>query len=35
MAIRARDGASRKALDDIVKCAMTAWDTVIESHEDV
>jgi AcrR family transcriptional regulator len=35
MAIRARDGASRKALDDIVKYAMAAWDTVIESHEDV
>lgn len=34
MAIRARDGASRKALDEIVKCAMAAWDTVIESHED-
>src|SRR5262245_21861997 len=25
MAIRARDGASRKALRDIVKCAMAAW----------
>lgn len=30
MAIRARDGASRKALGDIVKCAMAAWDTVIK-----
>jgi hypothetical protein len=35
MAIRARDGASRKALDDIIKCAMAAWNTVIESHEDL
>lgn len=34
MAIRARDGASRKALDDIVKCAMAAWDAVTGSHED-
>jgi len=34
MAIRARDGASRKMLDDIVKCAMAAWDSVIDSHED-
>ena len=33
MAIRARDGASRRALDDIVRHAMAAWDTVIGSHE--
>lgn len=31
MAIRARDGASRKALGDIVKWAMAAWDTVIRA----
>jgi hypothetical protein len=29
MAIRARDGASRKALGDIVKWAMAAWDSEI------
>lgn len=28
MAIRARDGASRKALTDIVRYAMAAWDSV-------
>lgn len=31
MAMRARDGASRKALGDIVKYAMAAWDTVLHS----
>jgi len=31
MAMRARDGASRKALGDIVKYAMAAWDTVVRS----
>jgi len=31
MAIRAKDGASRKGLADIVKCAMAAWDAVIPS----
>jgi len=35
MAMRARDGASRKALDDIVDYAMAAWDSVTESREDV
>jgi hypothetical protein len=35
MAIRARDGASRKALRDIVKCAMAAWDTVVQSDKDI
>ena len=34
MAIRARDGASRKALGDIVKCAMAAWDAIIQSDKD-
>jgi AcrR family transcriptional regulator len=29
LAVRARDGASRKALGDIVKCAMAAWDAVV------
>jgi AcrR family transcriptional regulator len=31
MAVRARDGASRKALGDIAKCAMAAWDTVVHA----
>jgi AcrR family transcriptional regulator len=35
IAIRARDGASRKALVDIVKCAMAAWDTVVKSDKNV
>jgi hypothetical protein len=35
MAIRARDGVSRKALDGIVKCAMAEWDSVIASDEAV
>jgi AcrR family transcriptional regulator len=34
MAVRARDGASRRALRDIVKCAMAAWDAVIQSAKD-
>jgi AcrR family transcriptional regulator len=29
LAIQARDGASRKALKFAVRCAMTAWDTVV------
>jgi hypothetical protein len=29
LAIQARDGASRKALQFAVGCAMAAWDTVI------
>ncbi len=29
MAIRARDGASRKSLGAIVKCAMAAWDNLL------
>ncbi len=33
MAIRAKDGASRKELADIVKCAMAAWDAVVRSEE--
>jgi AcrR family transcriptional regulator len=33
MAIRARDGASRKALGDIVKWAMAAWDTAVQSDK--
>jgi AcrR family transcriptional regulator len=32
MAMRARDGASRKALGDIVKYAMAAWDSVVQSE---
>lgn len=35
MAMRARDGASRKALSDIVKYAMAAWNTVAQSDKDV
>jgi AcrR family transcriptional regulator len=35
MAIRAKDGASRKALGNIVKCAMAAWDTIIRSDKDI
>lgn len=35
MAIRARDGASRKALGDIVKYAMAAWDGVVQSSRNV
>jgi len=30
MAIRARDGASRKSLEAIVECAMAAWDTLAQ-----
>lgn len=33
MAMRARDGASRKALEDIVTVAMAAWDTAVQSDE--
>lgn len=33
MAIRAKDGASRKALRDIVKCAMAAWDAITQSEK--
>jgi AcrR family transcriptional regulator len=33
LAIRARDGASRKALGDIVKFAMAAWDTAVRSDK--
>ena len=33
LAVRARDGASRKALADIVRCAMAAWDTVVNGAE--
>jgi len=29
LAIQARDGASRKALEFAVRCAMAAWDTVV------
>ncbi|MGW4464953.1 TetR/AcrR family transcriptional regulator [Micromonospora sp. NPDC004704] len=29
MSIQARDGASREALDEIVTCAMTAWDQLV------
>jgi AcrR family transcriptional regulator len=29
MAIQARDGASRRALADIVKCGMAAWDSLV------
>jgi AcrR family transcriptional regulator len=32
MAIRARDGASRKTLGTIVDCAMAAWDTLAEKR---
>jgi AcrR family transcriptional regulator len=32
MAMRAKDGASRKALGDIVKYAMAAWDAVVQSE---
>ena len=35
MAIQARDGASRKALGDVIKCAMAAWDTVIQPQNHV
>lgn len=35
MAMRARDGAPRKALGDIVKFAMAAWDTAVQSAKDV
>jgi AcrR family transcriptional regulator len=35
MAIQARDGASRKALGAIVKCAMAAWDTIVQSDKDI
>jgi hypothetical protein len=31
MAIRARDGASRKALSTVADCAMAAWDTIIRT----
>lgn len=31
MAIHAKDGASRKTLGKIVKCAMAAWDTIVQS----
>lgn len=34
MAIRARDGASRKALRDIVKCAMAALSTGMQPDDD-
>jgi AcrR family transcriptional regulator len=34
LAIRARDGASHKALGDVVKCAMAAWDVVIQSEKE-
>lgn len=34
MAIRARDGASRKSLGYIVKYAMAAWDSVVQSDKD-
>jgi AcrR family transcriptional regulator len=29
MALQARDGASRKTLNDIVDCAMAAWDALV------
>lgn len=32
MAIQAKDGASPKALDNVVKCAMAAWDTIVRSN---
>jgi AcrR family transcriptional regulator len=35
MAIQARDGVSRKALGGIVKCAMAAWDIVVQSDKDI
>lgn len=35
MVIRAKDGASRKTLGDIVKFAMAAWDTIVQPDEDV
>ena len=35
MSIRARDGASRKALGDIVNCAMAAWDTIVQSDKEM
>jgi len=34
MAIRAKDGASRKALHNIAKCAMAAWDNIVQSSKD-
>jgi hypothetical protein len=32
MAIRSRDGASRKTLNAIVDCAMAAWDKLAEKN---
>jgi hypothetical protein len=29
MSVQARDGASRKALNAIVDCAMAAWDALV------
>jgi len=31
MAIQAKDGASPKVLNNVVKCAMAAWDTIVQS----
>jgi AcrR family transcriptional regulator len=33
IAIGAKDGASRKALANIVKCAMAAWDNIVEANQ--
>jgi AcrR family transcriptional regulator len=35
LAMRAKDGASRKALGDIVKFAMAAWDTVMQPRNHI
>ena len=35
LAMRARDGASRQALDDIVEYAMAAWDVVVQPRKQV
>ena len=35
MVLRAKDGASRKVLGDIVKFAMAAWDSVVQSDRNV
>ena len=35
IAMRAKDGASRKALGDIVRFAMAAWDTAVKSDNNV
>jgi hypothetical protein len=34
MAIRAKDGASPKALGNIVKYAMMAWDNIVQTSKD-